>query len=96
MITNEQIIDRPLVTEKSSLQRVDGVYVFSVLQSATKIDIKRAVEELFKVKVLTVNTSNVRGKMKRTGKVAGLSKRWKKAYVKLAKGQKIDLIEEIG
>lgn len=95
MISNEQIIDKPLVTEKSSIQRMAGVYVFSVIHEATKIDIKRAVEQLFKVKVRAVNTSNVKGKMRRTGKVAGLTKRWKKAYVRLEQGQKIDMIEEI-
>ena len=96
MTTNEQIIVKPLVTEKSSLQRALGVYVFDVLHAATKIDIRRAVEQLFNVKVVSVNTSNVKGRTKRIGKTAGLTKKWKKAYIRIESGQKIDMIEEIG
>lgn len=75
------------------MARTEFVYVFEVLSAATKIDIRRAVESLFKVKVLDVNTAKVRGKTRRIGKSLGKTGSWKKAYVKLKSGQKIDLIE---
>jgi large subunit ribosomal protein L23 len=89
----EQIILKPVITEKSSLLKMDSVYVFSVLKDATKIDIKNAVEKLFKVNVVSVNTAKVRGKTRRLGKSVGTTSGWKKAYVKLEQGQKIDMIE---
>ena len=73
--------------------RMDSVYTFAVLQSATKIDIRRAVEKLFNVKVKDVNTMKVRGKDRRLGRSIGRTSSWKKAYVKLVAGQKIELIE---
>lgn len=93
MKENEQIIIKPVITEKSTIMRGDGTYVFSVRLDATKIDIKRAVEKLFKVNVLDVNTAKLKGKPRRMGRHEGLTSSWKKAYVKLAKGQKIELIE---
>ena len=93
MSENENIIVSPVITEKASMARMDSVYVFRVLPSATKIDIQRAVEKLFNVEVLDVNTAKVRGKAKRIGRSFGRSSSWKKAYVKLKSGQKIDLIE---
>ncbi|MFA5104142.1 MAG: 50S ribosomal protein L23 [Candidatus Margulisiibacteriota bacterium] len=93
MSENENIIVKPIITEKATMFRTDSVYVFKVLGTATKIDIKNAVENLFNVKVLDVNTAKVRGKVRRVGRSFGRVSSWKKAYVKLKSGQKIDLIE---
>ena len=89
----ENVIIRPIITEKSTILRAGSTYVFEVLKGATKIDIRRAVEKLFKVKVLDVNTARIKGKSRGQGKAAGITRSWKKAYVKLGQGQKIDLIE---
>jgi large subunit ribosomal protein L23 len=84
-----QIIRRPLVTEKSTILREAGnVIAFEVDPSANKIEVKKAVEELFKVKVEEVRLFNVRGKMKRMGRWAGKRRDWRKAYVRLKAGEK--------
>ena len=77
----EDIIIAPVVTEKSSGEIGEGKYTFKVNKKATKIDIKRAVEKLFEVKVLNVNTMNVNGKKKRVGYHQGRTSDWKKAIV---------------
>ncbi len=77
----EDIIIAPVVTEKSSIEIQDGKYTFKVNKKATKIDIKRAVEKLFEVKVLNVNTVTVKGKEKRVGRNVGRTSDWKKAIV---------------
>ena len=77
----EDIILAPVVTEKSSSEIQDGKYTFKVNKKATKIDIKMAVEKLFDVKVLNVNTMTVKGKEKRVGKNVGKTSDWKKAIV---------------
>jgi large subunit ribosomal protein L23 len=87
-----QIIRRPLVTEKSTLLREDEhrpVLAFEVAPNANKIQVKAAVEELFKVKVVDVRIFNVRGKMKRMGRFEGRRRDWRKAYVRLLKGEKL-------
>ncbi len=89
----ENIVIKPIVTEKSTMLRMDSTYVFKVLGNATKIDIRRAVEKLFKVNVVDVNTVSVKGKSRRAGRSMGKASDWKKAYIKLKAGQKIDLIE---
>ena len=84
-----QIIRRPLVTEKSTILREEGnVIAFEVDPNANKIEVKRAVEELFKVKVDEVRLFNVRGKMKRMGRYEGKRRDWRKAYVRLKEGEK--------
>ena len=84
-----QIIRRPLVTEKSTnLRESVNVIAFEVDPSANKIQVKSAVEELFKVKVEEVRLFNVRGKMKRLGRWAGKRRDWRKAYVRLKEGEK--------
>ena len=84
-----QIIRRPLVTEKSTILREDGnVISFEVDPHANKIQVKSAVEELFKVKVEEVRLFNVRGKMKRMGRFIGKRRDWRKAYVRLKAGEK--------
>jgi large subunit ribosomal protein L23 len=84
-----QVIRRPLVTEKSTILREAGnVIAFEVDPKANKIQVKSAVEELFKVKVAEVRLFNVRGKMKRLGRNIGKRRDWRKAYVTLKKGEK--------
>ncbi len=91
----EQIIKRPLIlTEKGSLLREEeNQYLFEVDTGANKIQIKHAVETLFKVNVLGVNTLIVRGKMKRMGRGMAKRRNWKKAIVTLADGDEIDFFE---
>lgn len=93
-----QIIRRPLVTEKSTLQRESGanVIAFEVDVNANKIEVKKAVEQLFKVKVEEVRLFNVRGKVKRMGRYSGKRRDWRKAYVRLKEGEKApDFIEGV-
>ncbi len=77
----EDIIVRPIISEKSSNAMNEGKYTFEVSKKATKIDIKHAVEKLFEVKVLDVTTMNVKGKPKRQGVHQGMTSDWKKAIV---------------
>ena len=77
----EDTIVRPIVTEKSSSGIEEGKYTFEVNKKATKVDIANAVEKLFEVKVLKVNTMTVKGKQKRVGKSTGMTSDWKKAIV---------------
>ena len=81
----EEIIVRPIITEKSSAAMAEGKYTFEVNKKATKIDIRNAVEKLFEVKVLDVKTVSVRGKEKRQGVHSGKTSDWKKAIVTIAK-----------
>ncbi|MBI5078886.1 50S ribosomal protein L23 [Candidatus Saganbacteria bacterium] len=89
----EQVIIKPLITEKAVRERERGGYVFSVALSSGKIEIKRAVEKIFKVKVMSVNTCYVRGKQRAAKGKIGRTSRWKKAYVTLRAGQKIQELE---
>lgn len=77
----EDIIIKPVVTEKSSMANAEGKYTFEVNKKATKIDIKNAVEKLFEVKVKEVRTITVKGKPKRQGAHQGMTSDWKKAIV---------------
>ena len=77
----EDIIIKPIITEKSNLAVEEGKYTFKVAKNATKTDIKNAVEKLFNVKVLKVNTINIDGKKKRVGVHQGKTASWKKAIV---------------
>jgi large subunit ribosomal protein L23 len=89
-----QLIKGPVISEKSHLQKADGNKVtFRVDSSANKIEIRKAIEALFKVKVLKVNTVSVQGKSKRMGRVEGVRSGWKKAIVTLAPGDKIPGLE---
>lgn len=91
----EQVIKRPLIfTEKGSLLREeDNKYLFEVDQRANKIQIKNAVETLFKVGVADVNTLIVRGKMRRMGRGHAKTRNWKKAIVTLKDGESIEFFE---
>ena len=84
----QDIVIRPIITEKSMMGIAEKKYTFEVAKSATKIDIARAVEELFKVKVERVNTVHVRGRMRRQGRFEGYTRSWKKAYVTLTADSK--------
>jgi len=88
-----QVILRPVISEKSYALMNVGKYTFRVDDRAHKTQIKLAVEKLFDVKVLAVRTSSVKSKPKRRGTTSGRTRQWKKAVVKLAEGQKIDLFE---
>ena len=77
----EEIIIAPVVTEKSNDELQQGKYTFEVNKKATKIEIANAVEKLFEVKVLKVNTISVKGKEKRVGAHKGMTSDWKKAIV---------------
>ncbi len=84
------IIIRPVITEKSTeLKDANRVICFEVARSANKIEIKKAVEQLFKTKVASVRTQRKAGKMRRVGRNMGKTKNWKKAYVKLQEGEKM-------
>ena len=87
-----QVLNTLLRTEKGSFQVEDNKYLFSVKKSANKIQIKKAVEEIYKVKVIQVNTQVVPGKLKRVRYQLGRTPDWKKAVVTLKEGQKIDLV----
>lgn len=84
----QDIVIRPIITEKSMMGIADKKYTFEVAKDATKIDIARAVEELFKVKVAKVNTVHVRGQLRRQGRFEGYTRSWKKAFVTLTKDSK--------
>lgn len=79
----EDVIIRPYVTEKSNMEVAEGKYTFIVNVNATKTEIRLAVEKLFQVKVMQVNTANYDGKMKRMGAHIGPRPDWKKAIVKI-------------
>ena len=90
------IIRRPLITEKSTLQKeIHNQLVFEVDRRANKIEIKKAVEKIFKVEVLDVRTMNYQGKRKRLGRNEGRRRHWKKAVVTLKPGQKIEFFEGV-
>ena len=85
----QDIIRRPLITEKSTTQRdVSNTVAFEVDRKANKIDVKRAVEAQFKVKVAEVRIAAMHGKVRRQGRFEGRRPDWKKAYVRLAEGEK--------
>lgn len=84
------IIIAPVITEKSAIQAENNVYTFKVAASANKIEIKKAIEEAFGVKVKNVNTLNTKSKKKRVGRYTGKTKTYKKAFVTLADGEKIE------
>ncbi len=89
-----QVIKAPHITEKANLQKGEINQVsFKVHKHANKVEIKRAVETLFKTKVLNVSTMNVRGKRRRMGRHMGKRPDWKKAIVKLAPGENIEFFE---
>lgn len=90
----QEIIIRPLITERAArMTENQNKVLFQVATDANKLEIKRAVEALFEVKVTGVRTLNVKGKMKRMGRFEGNRPSWKKAIVTLAEGQSLDFFE---
>lgn len=90
------VIKRPLITEKSTAARdEENQYIFEVDKRATKIEIRNAVEKIFKVRVLDVRTINMMGKKKRMGRTTGRRNDWKKAIVDLPPGSSIEIYEGV-
>ncbi len=91
-----KVIRRPLITEKSTLHKeMHNQLAFEVDRRANKIEIKKAVEKIFKVRVKDVRTMNYRGKQKRLGRTVGRRPHWKKAIVTLQPGEKIEFFEGV-
>ena len=88
------IIRRPVITEKTNIQKDEANQItFEVDPRANRIEIKRAVEQIFGVKVTDARTMNVSGKVKRRGRIEGKRRNWKKAIVTLAPGERIEFFE---
>ena len=95
MIANE-IIKRPQITEKTSIQKeLYNQLTFEVDRRANRIEIKRAIEIVFNVRVSDVKTMQVTGKIKQSGRITGKRRDWKKAIVKLMPGERIDFFEGV-
>jgi large subunit ribosomal protein L23 len=95
MIANE-IIKRPLITEKTSIQKeMHNQLTFEVDRRANRIEIKRAIETVFNVRVSAVKTIQVTGKIKQRGRIIGKRRDWKKAIVRLMPGERIDFFEGV-
>lgn len=91
-----QILVRPVVTEKSTLQRYAGsLYTFEVSMNANKYEVAQAIEKTFGVQVESVRTASFLGKIKRVRKGVGSRSDWKKAFVRLAAGQSIEALEGV-
>ncbi|MCX5863133.1 MAG: 50S ribosomal protein L23 [Deltaproteobacteria bacterium] len=91
-----KIIRRPIVTEKGTvLKDENNQLIFEVDPESNKSEIRKAVEKLFKVKVLSVRTQNRSGKRKRLGRTAGRRRNWKKAIVSLREGDRVDFFEGV-
>ena len=93
MKTTYDILVRPLITEKTMKLVEEGKYTFEVKQGSNKVEVQKAVEELFKVEVTAVNMMNTLRKKRRVGKYEGLRPAVQKAIVTLAEGQKLDVFE---
>jgi len=89
-----EVLIKPVVTEKTTNLMEQNKYTFKVDKNANKIEIKYAVETIFKVTVTDVKTMNVSGKLKRQGRTAGYRPDWKKAIVTLKDGQRLPIFEE--
>lgn len=95
-MTVYEVLRRPIVTEKAvDKKENEHTLVFEVAREANKIQIRDAVEKLFKVKVAEVRTQNLEGKLRRRGRFAGYRPDWKKAYVRLKPGSKMPEFAEI-
>jgi large subunit ribosomal protein L23 len=96
MTTAYTILRRPIVTEKTTLQKeLANTVTFEVDRGANRVDIKRAVEKAFGVKVKSVQTIQVNGKVKRGGQILGKRRNWKKAMVRLMPGERIEFFEGV-
>ena len=92
---SEKVIKKALITEKADRLREINIYQFEVSSTATKHQIKEAVEKLFNVEVLNVKTANLPGKPRRLGRSEGYKSGYKKASVMLKQGQKIEIVEGV-
>ena len=91
-----QVVLRPLLTEKGTRLKEQGnQYLFRVAKTANKVEIRQAIEQIFKVTVLEVRTTRVRGKVKRMGRFQGRRPDWKKAVATLKEGDSIELYEGV-
>ncbi|HWT77479.1 MAG TPA: 50S ribosomal protein L23 [Candidatus Methylomirabilis sp.] len=91
-----QVVLRPLLTEKGTRLKEEGnQYLFRVAKTANKVEIRQAIEQIFKVTVLEVRTTRVRGKVKRMGRFQGRRPDWKKAVATLKEGDSIELYEGV-
>jgi large subunit ribosomal protein L23 len=91
-----EIIKRPLITEKTNIQKEEyNKVTFEVDRSANRVEIRRAVEKIFNVRVASVRTMQVNGKIKRRGKIQGKRRNWKKAIVTLMAGERIEFFEGV-
>ncbi len=91
-----EIIKRPLITEKTSIQKeLFNQISFEVDRRANRIEIKKAIESIFNVRVASVKTMQITGKTKRRGRILGKRRDWKKAIVKLMPGERIDFFEGV-
>ena len=96
MMNYYEIIKRPLVTEKTTLQKeVDNQITFEVDRRANRVEIRKAVEKIFDVHVSDVRTMQVKGKVKQRGRIVGKRRDWKKAIVKLLPGERIEFFEGV-
>jgi len=96
MLDSYTLLRRPIITEKgTALKDENNQLVFEVSLDANKCEIRKAVERLFKVKVLSVRTQNRQGKLKRLGRSVGRRKNWKKAIVTLKEGDRVDFFEGV-
>ena len=90
------LIRRPLITEKTNIQKESyNQITFEVDRNANRVEIKRAIQDIFNVKVDTVKTIQVKGKTKQRGRIIGKRRDWKKAIVKLMPGERIDFFEGV-
>lgn len=90
-----KILVKPLVTEKATVSGIDNKYVFAVHVDANKVEISKAIEEVYHIKPTAVNVVSMKGKNKRMGRVAGKRKDWKKAIITLPKGKTIQVYEGV-
>jgi len=95
-MTPYEILKKPVITEKSTIQKeTTNQLSFEVDRRANKLEIRRAVERIFNVKVVGVRTMQMKGKIKRFGRVLGKRRNWKKAVVTLAKGEHVEFFEGV-
>jgi large subunit ribosomal protein L23 len=95
-MTPYEIIKKPLITEKSTIQKeAQNQLTFEVDRKANKVEIGRAVEKVFNVKVVHVRTMRMQGKVKRFGRTIGRRRHWKKAMVTLARGEHVEFFEGV-
>jgi large subunit ribosomal protein L23 len=95
-MTSYEILNRPLITEKSTIQKEStNQLTFEVDRRANKVEIRRAVERIFNVRVVAVQTMQMKGKVKRFGRILGKRRNWKKAIVTLAQGEHVEFFEGV-